>query len=81
MPLRTFFSCLLLTLTIHAGVYADDVRLVLDKPMAPPTWALLERGLLRAGTEACREFFARYFDERGYLECVERWGGDDGPAP
>ena len=23
--------------------------------------------------------FARYFDDRGYLECVERWGGDDGP--
>ena len=23
--------------------------------------------------------FSRYFDERGYLQCVERWGGDDGP--
>ena len=28
---------------------------------------------------ACVEFFDRYFDDRGYLECVERWGGDDGP--
>ena len=27
----------------------------------------------------CAEFFDRYFDEAGYLECVERWGGDDGP--
>ncbi len=79
MPVRTCFYCLLLTLPLRAGVPADDVRLVLDEPMAPPTWALLERELLRAGTEACREFFARYFDERGYLECVERWGGDDGP--
>ena len=27
---------------------------------------------------ACEEFLP-YFDDRGYLECVERWGGDDGP--
>jgi hypothetical protein len=48
-------------------------------PMAPPGWALLERELLRANAAACREFFKKYFDERGYLMCVERWGGDDGP--
>jgi hypothetical protein len=47
--------------------------------MSPPAWALLERALLRANTAACKEFFARYFDERGWLLCVERWGGDDGP--
>ena len=51
----------------------------LETPMAPPAWALLERELLRANARACEEFFARYFDDRGYLECVERWGGDDGP--
>jgi hypothetical protein len=28
---------------------------------------------------ACEEFFQKYFDDRGYLLCVERWGGDDGP--
>ena len=33
----------------------------------------------RANTKACEEFFARYFDQRGYLLCVERRGGDDGP--
>src|SRR5690348_12359631 len=48
-------------------------------PMAPPGWALLERELLRANAAACRQFFDKYFDERGYLLCVERWGGDDGP--
>ncbi|HZP84806.1 MAG TPA: hypothetical protein VFB21_24435 [Chthonomonadaceae bacterium] len=48
-------------------------------PRTPPTWALLERELLRANTAACREYFARYFDERGFLRCVERWGGNDGP--
>ena len=29
--------------------------------------------------QACAEFFARYFDDRGYLLCVPRWSGDDGP--
>ncbi len=51
----------------------------METPLAPPTWALLERELLRANSHACREFFAYYFDERGYLKCVPRWGGDDGP--
>lgn len=58
---------------------AGPVTLRIDTPQAPPEWALLERELLRANTAACREFFNRYFDERGYLLCVERWGGDDGP--
>jgi hypothetical protein len=34
---------------------------------------------LRSNAAACEEFFAKYFDERGFLLCVERWGGDDGP--
>ncbi|WP_435009360.1 hypothetical protein P12x_000612 [Tundrisphaera lichenicola] len=55
------------------------VAIDVDRPMSPPSWALLERQLLRANEKACSEFFARYFDERGYLDCVERWGGDDGP--
>ncbi|CAN0223514.1 unnamed protein product [Chrysoparadoxa australica] len=47
--------------------------------MTPPTWALLERELLKANEAACYGFFDKYFDERGYLLAVERWGGDDGP--
>jgi hypothetical protein len=60
---------------------AQSAELILHirTPMAPPAWALLERELLRANTAACQQFFAKYFDERGYLMCVERWGGDDGP--
>lgn len=48
-------------------------------PMAPPTWALMQRELLRANAEACEAFYARYFDERGYFLCFERWGANDGP--
>ncbi|HUE75084.1 MAG TPA: hypothetical protein VMP01_29720 [Pirellulaceae bacterium] len=60
-------------------ISASEPTIVLDTPMSPPNWALLERELLDANTAACREFYAKYFDERGYLRCVERWGGDDGP--
>lgn len=56
-----------------------ESRIAIRTPMTPPTWALLERELLKANTAACQEFFSRYFDERGFLMCVTRWGGDDGP--
>src|SRR5262249_42608522 len=58
---------------------AEEVTVTLKMPLSPPGWALLERELLRANTAACQEFFEHFFDERGYLLCVERWGGDDGP--
>ncbi len=61
------------------GVAADEAIVTLKEPMSPPAWALLERQLLQANAAACREFFDHFFDERGYLLCVERWGGDDGP--
>ena len=56
-----------------------DVVLTADTPQPAPHWALLERELLEAQARACEGFFARYFDERGYLLCVPRWSGDDGP--
>src|SRR5690606_7615330 len=48
-------------------------------PTPPPQWALLEREVLKAQSEAGEEYYKKYFDERGFLLCVERWGGDDGP--
>src|SRR5580765_6292753 len=57
----------------------SEATVRVSSPMLPPVWALLERELLRANEAACREFFDKYFDDRGYLLCVERWGGDDGP--
>src|SRR5215212_8845598 len=73
---------LLLVLTLMAlpaRLSAGGVTVHVKAPMSPPAWALLERELLRTNAAACREFYAKYFDERGYLRCVERWGGDDGP--
>jgi hypothetical protein len=48
-------------------------------PRAAPAWALLERQLLDAQSRAVEQYYDRYFDERGYLLCVPRWSGDDGP--
>ncbi len=76
------FACqiaVVLTALMCSPLKAGDVELKVETPMTPPNWALLERELLRANAAACEEFFAKYFDERGYLLCVERWGGDDGP--
>ena len=46
---------------------AKTAPLTIRTPMTPPAWALMERELLKANAEACREFFKRYFDERGFL--------------
>ncbi len=70
-------SCLL-GLVLSAPAPAAN-RVLIDQPVSPPSWAILERELLRANTMACEEYFSRYFDERGFLLCVERWGGNDGP--
>jgi hypothetical protein len=85
------FACLVASLAlfteglgaVHAGgkglIAGSNASITIATPMSPPTWALLERALLEANTAACKEFYARYFDERGWLLCFERWGGDDGP--
>ncbi|MCS6850185.1 MAG: hypothetical protein NZ700_03325 [Gemmataceae bacterium] len=68
----------ILTWATASAAWADK-PLEIGTPLSPPTWALLQRELLRAHVPACREFYQRYFDDRGWLQCVERWGGDDGP--
>lgn len=47
--------------------------------MAPPAWAVLERKLLDANSDAAEKFAAKYVDERGYLLHTPRWGTLDGP--
>ena len=78
----TYRSCLFLALlgcTLPSSLLIAAPKIEIKTPMSPPVWALLERELIRANTAACEEFYDRYFDSRGYLLCVTRWGGDDGP--
>ncbi len=70
---------LLLTLLLTLAAQTAQAQLHAQVTTSPPTWALLQRQLIHANTEACEEFFQQYFDQRGFLLCVERWGGDDGP--
>jgi hypothetical protein len=53
--------------------------LTIATPMVAPEWAKLERQLIAEQVPACREFYDKYFDERGYLQCFVRWGANDGP--
>ena len=78
--LRIGMQVLLLSLLLAPfPALAGAKTIVVDTPMAPPAWALAEHELLRAGADGVNEFFDRYLDDRGYLQCVERWGGLDGP--
>jgi hypothetical protein len=58
---------------------AADVVVRVDAHMDPPRWATLERQLLADNVPACREFFNKYFDDRGHIQCFVRWGANDGP--
>jgi hypothetical protein len=73
--------CLSCTVASHEirGATPSDVVVHVESRMAPPRWAALERQLLSANAPACREFFDKYFDSRGHLQCVVRWGANDGP--
>jgi hypothetical protein len=56
-----------------------NISFRIDSPMPPPLWAILQRQLLDDNLSACREFYKKYIDDRGYLLCVVRWGANDGP--
>ena len=75
----TMLSALLVSTSMLLPIQAESLTFEIKEPLSPPGWALLQRQLLNSNAEACREVFNRYFDERGYLMCIERWGGDDGP--
>lgn len=79
MNLRQHWLGFIYLAVLPGFIRAEDKVLTVATSMSPPTWALLEREVLTASSEACREFFQKYFDDRGWLLCVERWGGDDGP--
>src|SRR5262245_21272005 len=78
MPSR-FTALVLVLVAVPASVRAQTSSLTLATPTPPPARAFHERALVKANAAACRECYERYFDDRGWLQCVERWGGDDGP--
>lgn len=70
---------LIIFLLLISGLNAEAQGPVrITSPMSPPAWALLEREVLDASTAAVREFYEHFFDERGYLLHVARWGALDG---
>ena len=50
----------------------------ISSPMVPPEWAVKERLLLVENARAVEKFYARYYDDRGYLKCQPRWSIGDG---
>ncbi|MFN8940570.1 MAG: hypothetical protein ACK6DX_17645 [Acidobacteriota bacterium] len=59
--------------------FAQAPAIQINSPMPPPAWAVMERALLQANSDAARAFYQRYVDERGYLLHTPRWGTLDGP--
>ncbi|MBM3747650.1 MAG: hypothetical protein FJW34_17835 [Acidobacteria bacterium] len=59
---------------------AEPPVVKISSPMPPPGWALMERALLVENARLMERLAARYVNPiNGYLECVEHWGGADGP--
>ena len=74
MRIVVFLTCFLVPWSVSA-----QVAIHVEQPMTPPAWALLERAVLKANADGAREFAGKYLDDRGFLRCIERWGGLDGP--
>src|SRR5436190_6493817 len=70
---------LLVAASPPSAAQPESASLRISTPMQPPRWAEMERKLLDDNLVACREFYKKYFDDRGYLLCVVRWGANDGP--
>ncbi|MCW5979788.1 MAG: hypothetical protein KIT09_17035 [Bryobacteraceae bacterium] len=72
-------SLLWAALAVAPALMANDVTVLVNTPMKPPVWALMEQELLRANSAACERFYDKYVDARGYLLHTPRWGTLDGP--
>lgn len=62
-----------------AQTVRPELTIHVKTPMSPPTWALLEREVLKYNTIAVEKFAERFVDGRGYLLHTPRWGTLDGP--
>ena len=66
---------ILVSHTIQAQPLID-----ITSPMAPPAWAFMERELLEENARFIKIYADKYINPvNGHLECVEHWGGSDGP--
>ena len=75
-------AAILFAATMLAATFAvtgTRAPIRIETPMTAPEWAKLERKLLAENVPACREYFRKYYDDRGYLQCFVRWGANDGP--
>jgi hypothetical protein len=84
--MKQLLAIAFITATVSACATAEPAApagpasaVTIDSPMAAPKWAQMERQLLAENVPAAREFFQKYFDDRGYLLCFVRWGANDGP--
>ena len=51
----------------------------IDAPHGPAALGRPGAPAARRQPSRRREFFDKYFDARGYLQCFVRWGANDGP--
>ena len=77
--LLVFVSLVPMAVLVAAPIAAPPVTVTIDTPMRAPAWATLQRRLLADNVPACREFYEKYYDSRGYIQCFLRWGANDGP--
>ena len=85
--LARVLGCVLVAAAVSGCAKAEPVgatatpasTITIESPMAAPKWAQLERQLLAENVPAAREFFQKYFDDRGSLLVFLRWGANDGP--
>ena len=77
--LLLFASLVPMAVLAASPIAAPPVTVTIDTPMPAPAWATLERRLLAENVPACREFYEKYYDARGYVQCFLRWGANDGP--
>jgi hypothetical protein len=67
------------TIILASRTASTGSAIAIDTPMEAPAWAKLEREVLDVSAPALVEFYNKYYDGRGRVQCVLRWGADDGP--
>jgi len=72
---------LILPLCLSFAIPAMGQKLVeADTPMSPPSWAFMERALIAENVRLMEKFAGHYVNPKtGHFECLETWGGGDGP--